>query len=77
MNAVKIVDGENGTPLIGRLRADFMQPVNRADGQRLRFTINDKPMTIDVLRMMRIAEFTQILPRSVDVRADLQQMPLN
>ena len=77
MHAVEIVDGENGTTLIARLRADFIQPVNRADGQRLRFTINDKPMTIDVLRMLRIAEFTQILPRPVDVRADLQQMPLN
>ena len=34
-------------------------------------------MTIDVLRMLRIAEFTQILPQSVDVRTDLQQLPLN
>ena len=34
-------------------------------------------MTIVVLRLRRIAEFTQILPRSVDVGMDLQQLPLN
>ena len=34
-------------------------------------------MTIEVLRLLRIAEYTQIIPRSVNVGTDLQQLPLN